>query len=299
MMVFSWAQLGYILIHLQSSGRVILHKRMEMGNERDPYEVRVFKALFGKRDFIDGTGYGYATLCRKVAAAPGEIRDLYRRRTGNPKVFRILCAGIGVFGGVSLANAIVGEAVLGFLLIFLLGVFGGVSAWAIQNWCRGLHLRGRLSLFAALGLCGVWLLLGLTAGNLTVAACAAGAQLLGGLACAYGGRRSPMGRQIASQILGFRRYLRKLNKQDIQRLSRTDPDYFFAMVPYALAFGVAKPFARAFGGRKLSACPYLTTGMDGHRTAVEWLQLMNRAVSSLDARHQRLFLERLLSQKFF
>lgn len=299
MMVFSWAQLGYILIHLQSSGRVILHKRMDMGNERDPYEVRTFKALFGKRDFIDGTSYSYANLCRKVASAPGEIRDLYRRRTGNPKIFRWLCASIGVFGGVSLANSIVGEAVLGFLLIFLLGVFGGVSAWNIQNWHKGLHLRNRLSLFVALGLCGVWLLLGLAAGNLTVAACAAGAQLLGGLACAYGGRRTPLGRYTASQILGFRRYLRKLTKKDIQRLSRTDPDYFFAMAPYALTFGVAKPFAKAFGGRKLSACPYLTTGMDGHRTALEWLQLMERAVSSLDARYRRLPLERLLSQRFF
>ncbi len=299
MMVFSWAQLGYILIHLQNSGRVILYKRMEMGNERDPYEQRVFKALFGKREFIDGTGLSYANLCRKAAATPGEIRDLYRRRTGNPKVFRVLCALIGVLGGVSLASAIVGEAVLGFLLIFLLAVFGGASAWSIQNWYKGLHLRNRLALFAALALCALWLLLGLAAGNLTVAACVAGAQLLGGLACAYGGRRTFTGRQMANQILGFRRYLRRLTPKDIQQLLRTDPDYFFTMAPYALTLGVSKHFAKVFGGRKLPACHYLTTGMDGHRTATEWLQLMHRAVSSLDARHLRLPLEQLLSHRFF
>ena len=299
MMVFSWAQLGYILIQLQGSGRVILHKRMEMGNERDPYEVRVFKALFGKRNFIDGTGYGYAKLCRKVAAAPGDIRDLYRKSTGEPKIFRALCAGIGVFGGISLASAIVGDAVLGFLLIFVLAVFGGASAWAMQLWHKGLFLRSRLSLAVSLGLCGVWLLIGLAAGNVTLAACVVGAQLLGGLAWAYGGRRTFTGRHMANQILGFRRYLRSLTPKDVPQLLRTDPDYFFNVAPYALMFGLSGHFAKIFGGRKLSACHYLTTGMDGHRTATEWLQLMHKAVSTLDARHLRLPLERLLSQKFF
>ena len=299
MMVLSWAQLGYILIHLQSSGRVILHKRMEMGNERDPYEVRIFKALFGRKDFIDGTGYAYANLCRKVASAPGNTQDLYRRRNGSPKIFRILCALIGVFSGVAIAGAIAGEAVLGFLLIFLLAIFGGAFAWVIQGWYMGWHLRNRLALLVAFGLCAIWLLLGFAAGALPVAAWAVSAQLLGGLACAYGGRRTTVGRQTASQILGFRRYLRKLTPKDIPQLLRTDPDYFFAMAPYALELGVARHFAKIFGGRRLSACPYLTTGMDGHRTAAEWLQLMNRAISALDMRQRRLPLEQILSLRFF
>ena len=299
MMVFSWAQLGYILIQLQSSGRVILHKRMEMGNERDPYEIRVFRALFGKRDFVDGTGAQYANLCRKVAATPGDLRDLYRKNTGSPKILRALCALIGVLCGISLASAIAGDAVLGFLLIFLLAVFGGVSAWQIQTWFQGLHLRNRLALFLALGLFGIWLLLGLAAGNVVLAACAMGAQLLCGLAWAYGGRRTPTGRQMASQILGFRRYLNTLTPKDIQQLLRTDPDYFFTMAPYALMFGSSKRFAKLFGNRRFSACHYLTTGMDGHRTAAEWLQLMHRALSALDTRYLRQPLEKLLSRKFF
>lgn len=299
MMVFSWAQLGYILIQVHRNGRVFLHKRMDMGNERDSYEVRVFNALFGKRDFVDGTGAQYANLCRKVAATPGDVRDLYRKSAGSPKIFRLLCAGIGVFGGISLANAIAGSAVLGFLLIFILAVFGGVSAWAIQKWFQGLHLRNRLALFVALGLCGVWLLIGLAADNVTLAAWVAGAQLLGGLAWAYGGRRTFTGRQMANQILGFRRYLRKLTPKDIQQLLRTDPDYFFTMAPYALMFGVSRRFAKVFGNRKMPACHYLTTGMDGHRNAPEWLQLMRQAVTTLDLRYRRLPLEQLLSRKFF
>lgn len=299
MMVFSWAQLGYILIQVQKNGRVYLHKRMEMGNERDPYEVRVFKSLFGKRNSVDGTGSQYANLCRKVANTPGDVRDLYRKNTGEPKIFRVLCALIGVFGGISLANAIVGDAALGFFLVFVLAVLGGASAWLIQGWCKGLHLRHHLHLFVSLGLCGAWLLIGLSAGNWIVAGCMVGAQLLCGLLWAYGGRRTFTGRQMANQILGFRRYLRKLTPKDVQQLLRTDPDYFFTMAPYALMFGVSKHFAKVFGGRKLPPCHYLTTGNGGHKTAEQWMLLMHKAVSTLDARYLRLPLERLLSQKFF
>ena len=227
------------------------------------------------------------------------MRDLFRKNTGEPKIFRVLCALIGVFGGISLANTIVGDAALGFLLIFVLAVLGGASAWIIQGWFKGLHLRNHLHLFVSLGLCGVWLLIGLSAGNWIVAGCMVGAQLLGGLLWAYGGRRTFTGRQMANQILGFRRYLRKLTPKDVQQLLRSEPDYFFTMAPYALMFGLGTPFAKVFGGRKLPPCHYLTTGADGHQTAAQWMQLMHKAISTLDARHLRLPLERLLSQKFF
>ena len=41
MRVVNWAQLGYIMIHMDG-GRVTLHKRMDMGNERSSFEVKVF-----------------------------------------------------------------------------------------------------------------------------------------------------------------------------------------------------------------------------------------------------------------
>lgn len=296
MMVFSWAQLGYILIHVGDSGRVTLHKRMDMGNERDPEEVRIFRNLFGKRRYIDGTGYHYASLCHKVAAGSANARDLYKRSSGNPKGFRILCAGIGLLGGISLGRAVVGNALLGILLIAILAVLGAASAWLMQDWVRGLHLHDKTALTIGLGLAVVWSLLGTAAGIWNVSVCVSAAQLLCGLACAYGGRRTSLGRQTVSQFLGFRKYLKWLSPQDAQRISRSDPDYFFAMAPYALTMGVQKPFAASFKGRKMNACSYLTTGMDGHMTAADWCQVMERAVNSLDHRQKRLFLERFIGK---
>lgn len=296
MTVFSWAQLGYILIHLDDRGRVMLHKRMDMGNERSGYEVRLFRSLFGKRSVIDGTGYHYAVLCRKAAATAGDIRDLYRHSSGNPKIFRVLCAGIGLFGGISLGISLAGDAVLGILLIAILAVLGALSAWFVQDWVRGLHLHYRLSLLLALGLCAVWLLLGGLAGEFHIAVFAVVAQLICGLLFAYGGRRTITGRQVACEILGLRHYLCRAPKDELQRICLTDPDYFFSLAPCALAFGVEQQFAKRFGVKRLSACPYLTTGMDGHMTALEWGHLMRRAVTALDERQRKLPLERLMGR---
>lgn len=296
MMIFSWAQLGYILIHVEDSGRVTLHKRMDMGNERDPEEVRIFRTLFGKRRYIDGTGYHYASLCQKVAAGSANERDLYTRASGNPKGFRILCAGIGLLSGISLGRAIVGSALLGVLLIAILAAIGGIAAWLMQDWVRGLHLNGKSSLILGLSLAGIWTLLGAMAGIWNVSLCVSAAQLLCGLACAYGGRRSALGRQTVSQFLGFRKYLKTLSPKEAQRICRTDPDYFFTMAPYALAMGVQKPFSASFKGRRMPHCSYLTTGMDAHMTAAEWSQIMERAMHSLDHRQKRLFLERFMGK---
>ena len=296
MMVLSWAQLGYILIHLTGNGRVTLHKRMDMGNERSSYEVHIFRSLFGKRRTVESSSYHYAALCRKVAVFPGDVADYFRKGTGNPRIYRFFCAGIGLFGGVSLGMAMAGNALLGFLLIAIMAIFGAVSSWMIQDWARGLHLRNTPALLIGLGFSLLWLLFGFLGKRMNIAACVVGAQLLCGLSWFYGGRRTPNGRRTAAQVLGLRAYLRKLTPGDVKQLRRMDPDYFHTMAPYALALGVQKRFARAFGKRKLSSCPYLTTGMDGHLTAAEWMRLLERAVDSLDARQKRLPLERLLGR---
>ena len=142
----------------------------------------------------------------------------------------------------------------------------------------------------------IWLLLGFMAEEAGVAACAVAIQLLCGLGWFYGGRRTTLGRQTASEILGLRRCLRSLSPAEIHRICRTDPDYFFTMAPYAIALGVDRPFAEHFGKQRLNGCPYLTTGMDAHMTALEWSEAMHRAIRSLDDRQLRLPLERLLGK---
>ncbi len=292
MMVMNWAQLGYILIQLDGNGRVLLHKRMDMGNERSLFEIRIFKTLFGSRRVVDATGSQYAKLSRKVfTMIPGE-RNLCKSNSGSMKVFRLLCCISQVFCGICVAMNMTSILALQIMLSIILGAFGLISAWQIQEIAYRTHLRGKTRVYVGLVCILIWIVLGILCGEWIIPLCAALGQFIMSYFAAYGGRRSDMGRHDAGQILGLRHYLKRISKEDIQRLTKTDPDYFFNMAPYALAMGIIHPFARNFGSKKLEQCPYLVTRVHGKRTAAEWAELMAQAADMMDARYRKMELEK-------
>ena len=298
MMVFTWAQLGYILIHLDDNGRVWLHKRMDMGNERSLFEVKVFRELFGKRRYIDGTGYQYARLCRKFARqVPGE-RVMCKPSSGNIRIFRFLSCGVGVFGGICLAMNTTGIVLLQIILAVIMAVLAAVSSWRMQEGMYRIHIRGKLPLYICDGLIVVWLAIGLYTGQFWVALAMVASQLLAGVAAAYGGRRSEMGRQNATQILGLRHYLKTIPQDEFQRVLKNDPEFFFNMAPYAIALGVDREFSKHFGKRKLGACPYFVSGMHGRHTAEEWARAMREAADILDSRQRQMEWEKFAIIRF-
>lgn len=291
LMVFTWAQLGYILIYLEEDGRVTLHKRMGMGNERSAFEQKYFRALFGERKMVSATSQTYAQLWMKVAAQENPQLWL-RKRSGSKRVLRSLSALMGVFGGFVIGYTLVSGAWLGSVLAVLFAIAGGISAWHIQGLTRCILRpeRTKMALGAALSL--AWLLLGGISGRLMAACIVVGAQLLTGWLLAFAGRRTGSGRLAAAQAMGLRKYMRTLGRGEAQRLSRMNPVFFFDLIPYALALGVDKTFARQFGGMRLPGCPYLTTGMDGHMTAGEWARWMRETAQDMDSAHKAMPYER-------
>lgn len=294
MMVFSWAQLGYVLIQIDKRNRVLLHKQMDMGNERSEFERRCFKKLFGKGQLVDTSGFRYAQLCRLTAKRPEGIRELMRRFNGDPRVFRGIASGMGLFGGASLAVALADGAALQGLLILVLGIAGAVSGWLMQDFGKGVLLGNRRALAVSLGTGGAWLLLGLLAVAVSIGFWMVAGLLTAGLLLAWGGRRTELGRQTLSQVMGLQRYLRATDKKQLQRICQSDPDYFFRLAPCALALGVDKAFAKRFGNSKLERCPYLTTGMDAHMTALQWSAVMRGTMDAMNGRAQGLPMEKLI-----
>ena len=292
MMVFSWAQLGYLLIHMDGNGRILLYKRMDMGNERSAFENKVFKALFSSRRMVDATGNQYALLCQKVAGQVPNERNMHRGNSGNMKLFRLIACGSQVFCGICVAMNMTSIAFLQILLAVILGLFGAVSAWLIQDVAYRTHLRGKTPVYIGLVCILIWIVLGLLCGQVWIPLCSSLGEFIFGYFAAYGGRRSDLGRHDAGVVLGFRNYAKRLPREDISRLLKNDPDYFFNLAPFALALGVINPFSEAFGRRKLDQCPYLVTRVHGKRTAQEWGKLMAEAADMMDARVRRMQVEK-------
>lgn len=294
MMVFSWAQLGYV--HLQwARGRVLIHKRMDMGNERSGFEQRCFRNLFGKRQVVDTESMQYALLCRQVAKMTPNVQPLVRHRSGNSKLFRVLAGLIGLFSGVNLGVLLSAGAALQWFVVFLLAVAGFISSLYLQRWAECLFLRKKEELVRSLAICAGWLLLSTAAGAPTVTLWVIVSQGIAGFMAAYGGRRTESGRQVIGEVLGLRRYFRTVSREQLQHICQSNPEYFFTMIPEALALGVDKAFAKRFGAMRLPACPYLTEGTMRQMTAAQWSQVLRGTVKAMDARKRKMPMEKLVS----
>ena len=296
MMVISWAQMGYLLIQPDDNGRVLLHKRMDMGNERSDFENRYFRSLFGRRRTVDGTGYHYARICDKAEKTVLGAQTYYSRATGNPRVFRAVAALVGVLAGISMATAMVRDTGWQVVLSILFSILFGAGSWMIQSAAIHLRDRDKLKVWIGLGCAVIWALSSVLAEEWNVSMFVIPGQVVAGLAAAYGGRRTETGKQLVGELWGLRRFLHTVSQEDMQRILRTNPDYFHTMAPYALALGVDKAFARQVGNTKISACTYLTTGMDGDMTAAEWNRLLRETTESLDALHRRMPIDKLLGK---
>ena len=284
MLVISWAQLGYLRLELTEDGRVLLHKRMEMGNERSAFENRCYKNLFGRRHTLDAGTDHYARMVRMAAKKGSRKKDVYRKESGNPVIFWALCALAALLGGVTLSAGLGIEAAFG--RIVMAGIVA-VMAWMIQKGVPGLLLRKKGWLLLAIACVTLWISLGAAAGQVLVTVLMVAFQILAGVAMSFGGKRTELGKQALGQILGMRKFMVSVDKGELQRLLKANPGYFYEMAPYALALGVDRRFAARFGRLRIGECGYLMAG-DGLMTASEWAALLHKAVKIMDAKAARM-----------
>lgn len=297
MMVLSWAQMGYLMIQPKGS-RIFLRKLMDMGNERSLFEIRVFQSLFAGRSWVNCSSTGYAKMCKKTAGMiPGE-KTMCRPHSGNRKIFRLLLCISHGFCGVCVAMNMTSITVLQVLFGIIFAIGGLFSGWKLHEFAMYLFSRNRMPRWICLGIAVLWFLLGLIGGQPWIPLGSVAAQLLLGFLAAFGGMRTALNRSVAGEILSLRRFLRGIPRPETARLLKADPEFFFRMAPYAIALGVDKPFAAAFGRRPLEPCPYLVVRNAEGRTADQWMHLLTHAVTLMDSRYRRMQLERFMAVRF-
>ena len=295
MMVFSWAQMGYLLIHMDHRGKVLLYRQMDMGNERSAFEQRCFKLLFGRRNVVDTDSLFYGEICRTVEKIKPNLTFFIHPKSGNLYVFRVLAAVVGMFCGISMGIGMSAGAALQWLWVVALGALAFFSSWYLHNWCIFLLTAGKHRLWYMLALCGLWIGFGALAEQSSMGLGLALGQLVAGLLVAFGGRRTKDGRHAMGEVLGLRRYLKKVSPEQLQRICQANPEYFHQLAPYALALGVIRPFAKQFHHIPIGPCPYISIGTDSTMRANQWSGLMVRVFKAMNARQQSNFAEKISS----
>jgi hypothetical protein len=266
---------------------------MEMGNERSNFERRCFKNLFGKKQMLDATGYRYARLYEATARASRRFSAGYRKDSGNPLLLRILATGVGLFAGIAMGDLVSTSPAWRIIWMILLGTLTTAASWQIQKGMFCLRQMDRTDLYYSLIFAVTVLGAGIIIKNAIVyAAIALLWSALAGLMGAWGGKRTENGVRTYSDLTGLRRYMKKVTKTELLRILRSNPDYYYELIPFAIAMGVDKRFSRQFGSLRIPACTWLVTGMAPPRTPEEWYPLLREAVEAMDALAKRPFWEK-------
>ena len=290
LMVLHWAQLGYLEVKLDRRSRVFLTRKMAMGNECSAFEVHTFKALFRRKNRVEATSEFYTQLCRKTAADSRRQSAGLIPHSGNPTLFRLLSCFVGLFAGAAMGDCILSpSAVVRWVWMGVMAVVAGYSCWRIQRGMFCLYLRNRqdlavtlifsLILLIASALCDAFLY-----GMITV-----GWGLFSGLLAAYGGRRTESGKQVFLEILSLRRFLFSVSPNELQRILRFKPEYYYEMAVYALAMGVDARFAARFGNVQLPSCKWLLTDVPAPKKPAEWYPLLRQTADLMNRGTNRPF----------
>lgn len=285
LMVFSWAKLGYIQIE-SGKRKVLLHKRMDMGNERSAFEQKCFRLLFGKKTVVNTAAPRYSACQRAVSKMSPGLQSLVNPRSGNPKLFRAMAASVALFAGVSFGIAITQEAVIQSVWIFLTASVGLFCGWFMQTPIRELFLRKSYKTAVGIVFTLIWLVMGFVCGQPVLCIVVMILQWLAGGMAFFCGRRTEAGRQDYARIMGLRHYLKTVSKERLEKLQEIDPDYFHTMAPLALAFGLSHTFARRFGKEHIPDCPYITTTLNKSNTAWQWSETMARTLWLMNRRNR-------------
>ena len=136
MLVCHWASLGYLTISCGKNERVVLRRRVDMGNERRPAEVRLFQMLFSQGDVCEGVSLLYKRTAEKADEVLRRywVRRMYRKTSGNPLIMRALGILAGALTAAEAASPILPSGFVRWLLLagVLISALGAVMDVAVS-----------------------------------------------------------------------------------------------------------------------------------------------------------------------
>lgn len=279
-----WGNLGYIAIHRNRRGRIILRKQMDMGNERKPSERKLFEAIFRTGPTCDAQGLRFHTVSKPASAAlrSGWLRRIFAPKPGNPYLLRVLVLLAAVFVNLTVFDVLLPAGGVRVLWLILLTLLTTVLTYLVQIAAAAFYRRHRLvRLTAGAAAALILLLLSASAECMSLMLLCLLLQVLAVLLTQFGGRRTEVGQDLVRQNLGLRKYLKKIDRDSVQRLNSLDGQFFYRMLPYAEVMGVGYAFAKHFGQWQPEPCIWLTDASQTPETAMEFYDLYREILNEI------------------
>lgn len=279
-----WGNLGYLTIRRNRNGRILLHKQMDMGSERSASERKLFYSLFRSADTIDALEPRVLNVSKKVGVLIQRswARRLYRKETGSPFLLRTLALAASAVACTMMFDLMLPANFFRWILLPLLSIFGVFLSYLVQRACLKFYARRRLSAMLAGGFSAVLLLfLSIGAGNFGTMLMNVVLQIFCAMTTMFGGVRHESAQLLVRQLLGLRGFLRTADAESLNRLTHSDSQYFYRMLPFAEQLGVASAFARRCGVLQQEPCPWLFDALSDPHTAPEFYAAYSQIAAAI------------------
>lgn len=302
-LIIYWASKGYLQIKEERFNRFTLVKTGEMSVEHKKYEVQAFNRLWKLGDGTQVkssqlTNKYYTEVSRiqsqaKAAFEYGDKRlydDKANKASGFLMLIASLCLGVLAFAAMpalmSSAEDTFGSGVM--MAIFMMGAY-----ITLCKGYEGLHLRKNkrkrwvtilfvflsmlLYLVLLLWMISVFIQV-LSAGEVTALVFV---PLLVLLARPSIKQYTDYGFELLQQVLGFKMFIQTAEKNRLETLIHSDPQYIYHILPYAMVLGVSDIWAKKFDVLMTEPPNWYTTYGTGTFTTASLMRSMTRTTSSM------------------
>ena len=255
-----------------------------MGNERKKLEVKFFSALFARGEICDGASLVYKKTAQQAMHAIERYWDrrLYAKTSGNTRIMQVLCALAMAVASLAVMSQILPSMPARGLVLALCMVAGLFLSLIVARIWRFFYL-GNIPGMILSAVCALVLLVaGQLSGSGLPMLVAVAMSFLGGFLTLHGGRRTELGAQLISQSLGFRKGLEKLSARHMEMLLSRDGQYFYRLLPYAMAIGMGLELSRRLANTEMEPCDWYAARVPAARTGLEFYNQLRPALEMLE-----------------
>ena len=264
-MLVYWADKGFVEIEDRGDDDFLFTRLSELPDSTPEAERQLFNAFFQTSHAVDTKGLrksGFAAKLSSVRNAESRYftgeRSLSSRQS--EKLQRLM---MGLLLLPVLLHAITATLVSpGFMTLFILvpslmaySVLRSASRQIERKMRRG-DLKFSYFAFPVFWLVFIWFFMVSALSSVSMSYRRTAIEtavfllslLLSMLLAASIERRSAYADEVLSSVMGYREFLEKAEKDRIEKLSSEDPEFFYHVLPYAMAMGVEDRWVRAFSG---------------------------------------------------
>ena len=263
-MIFFWADKGYLTIEEKKKDNFVLHKKSEIVSDK-AYEVALFNALFNKGDEVSvkDVSSSFLTTIEQVVKpqlykrfSSGEENVNDNRAEWTSRFALILSFVFAVASSVLISLNDISFAIFSLFVALINGVIIRLLLWIITK--KYYAKRKPFLIFISIVIAFVILI---NTVLLSLISLASGMKLpylvisallitLGTLALSlvaiFIRKRSHYGQSTLESLLGYRDFIERAEIDEIKRLSKEDPDFYYHTLSYAIVFGLEKEWSKAF-----------------------------------------------------